>query len=654
VDGQGDGSRRPGPWPEGCARCAFIAEYVRIGAGPADALRPNLPMRSTAALLVLMALGQSACAAPAGTSASDEPPEFGLGGGKADEGGCDAAAELCWNAEDSWAMRRYLSRQDALLLGVGDAVATGSELVDSLVALSHKLDPDELAALADGQARIAALEGSSDEERAIFVADVHRGVASRIVTAYMSAYAAPLGQSAASGIAGSADGAGDGAGLPEAEGLTEGMRQSLQVLRENGAMGYAYALLLEHTGVLDQPYEPWDETFPFSEPREARAERIIDRAMWASGRSSAIAGVEGLIPYVGIPLSFSHEVVSQFRLRARMTFELAALYGIDIREGDNLLLVVGVMLSAWELPELRALMAGNLGLPIVSWAIIRVGGAIAVRAMIRRLILAAIAQMLTRLGERGAEMAARLAVRAAARSGGRQLLGWITFGAAILGDVLFDGLTTRAIGGHSRIVLEPWGTGMLTERAVWLADSRTRDCAAVALGEVMRADGSSGVAEERLLAGHLSRSFWMGERWTPLAAQSDVRAQARAAAAADPRTHAGVDCLGDRLVGTSREERLSALSWLLTMAAVDGRVGAEERALFDRLADDLRGDAWFGDGAELEPSHLDAVASRVETVFVPQGERAELGEVGLDDLVDQLDRTSPAATEAVRCAFEGC
>jgi len=604
-------------------------------------------------IFVLLLLWGAACALPSDAEGPATEVEFGLGD-KADGGGCDPRAPLCWPREDGAALRSYMSAQDTLLVGAGDDGEAARTLVRALDEISHKLEPTEADALPALRARAASLGSNVDEdERIALVLDVHEEAAERIATMYFAAHAVPLGASADD----SADEGSSSSELPRAVDDPD-VIESLAMLRESGPFGYVYALMIEHTGVLNVDARVWDEDFPFSEPREQRVERIVDRYTNLSTRDEVISNLESLIPYAGIPLSIGHSAIAQFRHRMRMGIEIAGIYGIDVREGQNLLLVTGTLMGTLEIPGLRGLFGGIYALPALARLVVRVGRVFDPRALLRQLMRRLIDRFLAVLFREGAELTARVAARSVAVGVSRQVLGYATLGLAMIGDVLLTRALTRGIGEHLEATMHPWGVGMLEEDGALLLDGGAA-CIADALGGAMGVDGEIHPDERALLTAHLSRRVWQEGRWRSLADITSLRAQADDAAYGAARGSLG-ECFVDDLHGGPRRDRLAALSWVLTMLAIDGELTLAEQRAWGDAVDALRGDAWFGDGEELEEAHLDAMRARIEVTLVsPEAilddeTLALLPDLDPAQLVDRFDEVDPFAERAVACAFDGC
>lgn len=595
---------------------------------------PGVSLRA----LLAWSLALCACAAPAGPVDPGDAEEVPFGiGAKADEGLCDPLEPLCWSTADAAAMRGAMASLDALALT--DDPAAAQTLLDRLDALAHKLEPGELEAL--DRAHAEATTADTEEARRALAASVQRGVLARPTSMYLAAHAVPLGVAADRGL-GSADAWEDSPEEAPDPALTEGMRESLDMLRDSGAFGYAYAFMMERTGVLDRSYPTFDEEFPFSEPREARVERIVSRHTWATAGASVVAGAESLVPYAGVVISVAHEALMLFRIRMRMVFEIAAAYGFDVREGHNLFLATAALMSAYELGEIRGEVAGAAALPVLARVVARVGGAASVTLKLWADLARLLGRMTASLLRRGGVVARRAATLATARSAGRQVLGWATFGLAILGDVALTSSTTHRIGEHAGSILRPWGTGMLAESASAIVEPGAADCAARVLGAAAAADGVVTADERRLLAAHLSRPAYDGGAWRRLDAGSDLARRAGLAA----RPGATDACVRSHFRGTEPSDRLAILSWVATVHAIDGARSAREQDGFDALVESLSGSAWFGDGEELDDAWLSDLDTKIDAALIDID--CEIPPV---DRLERIDQTPAAAERAVDRAF---
>jgi len=610
---------------------------------------------STWALVALVVAAGASCAGDdPGALASEEDLEWGIGG-RADGFGCDPASELCWTGTEAEAMRAYQSAQESILLGQADPWAPALAMVETLEALSHKMSEDELEATAALRRQAEGLPvDAGDEERMALVTAGHDAGGARLLSGYLTAYAVPLGQSTWSDD-GAADSWGEeGDELPEV-GLTEGMRESLDMLRGSGPLGQTYAFMLEHTGVLEDAPVASNGEFPFDEPREDPVDRVVRRACWATAGWSAVAGAESLIPYAGIVISISHEALMHFRLRARMVFQIAAIYGLDIRDDLNLLLAATALMTSYHLPDIQALWASSMALPVLAAAVERLGTAATVRAAIRTLLLRALASVLESVSVKGAEIVSRLAARAAVRGTGRSILGYATFGLALIGDVALATASTAAIGDHAHYLVRPWGSAMLLEGATTMVDPEARQCEALLLGRAAWADGVVDDDELRLLSAHLGRDAYIDGRYVTMNDESEITDQARQAAwpgeDAAGAAREAERCVEQHFEGIDDGERLALLSWFLTMAAVDGDLAPREQPRYEELVHQLDGSDWFGDGNELEEPHLEAMQQRVLSLLLLDERQELFADLGPEVLIERLDLLAPRAEATVLEAF---
>lgn len=369
--------------------------------------------------IILGLVTASSVACDCAQSRPTQDVEYGIGA-KADDGGCDAGADLCWGVQDSATMREILIQQDALVFGAPDPAERATHILELVSSLSHKLDVHERTRIAALQADAAGLDDPEDIEAIHgFISELAAAGLERLQAGHAAAYLVPTGAEAL----GDEDASFRMGTVAEPKTWTADMHESLLELESAGPLGRIYGFMLQHTGVLDRPYLPFDEIFPFSEPREDRARRIIRRWQTWAGVSAGTAGLETLIPVAGVAVSFSHNVFFNFRIRTRMSLELAALYGIDIREGDQLLHVVTALMAQESLGTIRNEVIGWAAARWLADAALRKGLAVNATAIVRRLVSRMLERMLHAIVTEGAEIATRLAARGTAAAAGKQLLG---------------------------------------------------------------------------------------------------------------------------------------------------------------------------------------------------------------------------------------
>ncbi len=614
-------------------------------------------------VLLACSLG-GGCTAGGGDDGDFPAPEFGLGG-KADGDLCDPSADLCWPTHQQVSIRRVLTGQDRLLLGVGDAQANAQLMVSGLGELAIKLTAEEsealvgLSGLADGLA-VDAGEG----ERQAFLIAAQDGLAGRLVAHYVSALSVGVGSAADAENIGKADDFGAQADPGTRTDLTEGMRESLDLLRQSGVAGKLYALMFEQLGNLDDLPALFDEVFPFSEPREQRVQRIVDHYQLASAGASVIAGMEGLIPVAGIVISFSHKTVMDFRIRARLTLEIAMLYGVDVRQGQNLFFVASTMMGLFSAADARTVMASNLGVRLLAAAAFKYGVGTGLNSVVRTLATRGVAAMIIHMGQKGAELAAAAAARTASTRAMHQILGYLTLGMSVVVDAAATAYLTTRTAEDAHAAFRPWGAGMTTYAAAYLTTPEDRRCAALALGDLISADGTVDATEQQLLAAHLGRAAWVDGDWQWFAGEVQQRALEAAGVGlpgapvnAQARQEAEA-CAFDRWRGLAPEERLAWLSDLYTMAGVDGAFDPaelERYSVYESLLVDGTGLTNF----DLREEHLDLMR-RVITVqlvtpddVLPADQVETVQALPMHARLEFLSQVPAAHLADVICAYEG-
>jgi len=602
------------------------------------------------------------------TGTDDSPeipaPEFGLGG-KADGDLCDPAADLCWPSDQQAAMRTVFTAQDRLLLGAGDARASARTLVGGLEGLAVKLTAAEVDALAALSGMAEGLSPDADEAaRQAFLAAAQDAAAGRLAAHCISANAVPVGSAAEAVNIGKADDFGDAADPGTRTDLTDGMRESLELLRQSGVMGKLYALMFEQLGGLDDLPALFDEAFPFSEPREDRVERILDHYQLASAGAAVVAGAEGLIPVAGIVISFSHKTVMDFRIRARLTLEIAMLYGVDVREGLNLFFVASTMMGLFDATDARLVLASNMGIRLLANGAFTFGVGTGLNAVVRSLATRGVAAMVAHMGQKGSELAAAAAARVAGIGVTHQILGYLTLGLTVVVDAAATAYLTGRTGSDAHAAFRPWAAGMTTFSAAHLGTPEDRRCAVLALGDMITADGTADATEQQVLAAHLGRAAWVDGDWQWFTPEVQQRAL-EAAGVGQPGTPENLQsrqeveaCLIGRWRAMDPETRIAALSDLYTMAAVNGALDPAELdryAVYESLLVD-------GDGftnADLRDEHLDLMRQVITVLLVspedavPEDQVDMVGSLPVDARLLYLAQVPAAHQAAVTCAYAG-
>jgi hypothetical protein len=613
--------------------------------------------------VVGLALG-GGCQTGTGDDAEIPAPEFGLGG-KADGDLCDPAADLCWPTDQQSAMRTVFTAQDRLLLGAGDAQANARLLVGGLEGLTVKLTEVEREGLLTLSTEADGLSPDADEAaRQAFLMLAQDVVSGRLVAHCISAQSVPVGSAAEADALGKADEFGTETDPGMRTDLTDGMRESLELLRQSGVLGKLYALMFEQLGGLDDLPPLFEEAFPFSEPREERVQRILDHYQLASAGASVVAGVEGLIPVAGIVISFSHKTVMDFRIRARLTLEIAMLYGIDVREGLNLFFVASTMMGLFDAADARVVLASNLGIRLLANGAFVYGVGTGLNAVVRTFATRGVAAMLAHMGRLGAELATTAVARTAGTQVAHQILGYLTLGMSVVVDAAATAYLTGRTGDDAHAAFRPWAAGMTTFSAGHLVTLEDRRCAALALGDMISADGTADATEQQLLAAHLGRAAWLNGAWQWFADEAQNHAL-EAASVGAPGSPANLSarqeveyCLTERWRVLDAEVRLAALSDLYTMAAVDGILDPAELERYN-LYESLVLDGVGLTNFDLRDEHLDLMRQVITTLLVspedavPEEQIEVVQSVPVAARLPFLDQVPAAHQAAVTCAYLG-
>jgi hypothetical protein len=589
---------------------------------------------ATAAVLLLLF---GACA----TGSSDPADvEWGVDGA-ADEGGCDPAADLCWTSEDSSAMTAILAIEQDILLREGHGPTALESIVDFTERLAHKLTDQESTELDLARDRIEALPSDATDEACVAeLGELRSAALRRLEATHMAAYMVPVGREAEHSLSGSSDDpapAGATAATRDNPRYTAGMRESLELLRGNGAVGKAYAWMLETSGILERDYSVINASnfgtydadhgivIPLGLSREEQVDRILDHYQWAAAQIGVVAGTEALIPIAGVPISIAHETYALFRLHAQMAFEIAAVYGWDIREGRTLFTVSLMVMTVGVLAEVADVFASNAVLPILARRFAaRAGVTLPLHELEKQLAQRSVNLLLRIFTRQSQERIASAALQQGARGVGRQVLGYATLGMAVFASGAIDYVETGFVGRHVETVAKRWFSDMMLDGTSYLSTPAPRDCMFRTLGVMAWADGEVSTREQNLYMAMLAKPYRVDERaWITLDSAERVR-QSRALTSAreTTATMGAIECLGNEFQRSMPRHRLTLAAHLYAMMNVDTHEHAEERGLYDRLVAEIAGEGWF-DGSELDTDQLAFVERSVYLVVYPG--RVEVG-----------------------------
>jgi hypothetical protein len=608
---------------------------------------------------VVLALAPAALAPACGPAESGEaePAEIEWGLGAKADGVCDPRGDLCWPTDDLRAVRTVERMAIEAGLGERPAPAALEEAVAQAEALAHKLTDEELVRL--GAIADEAYAGGLHEARALaLLAELRDETLARARGAYLAATVVPTGRAAEAQRDGKVDDAHtEPVDVGAGDGYTEGMRESLRMLRDAGLGGSLYAAMMEMSGALDADYDVLDRDAMASlegPSRRARVRDSIGRHRLVAGGVGTGTGLVSLIPIAGIPLSIPLEAAGIMAVHTRMALEISSLHGWDIREGANLYIVTMFLLSddaldevggelaaAPSLPAVIRRLAADLGIPISTTMSVRLAGTItsyAASFLLRKARDAIVGE------------AAEQVVEGAAH----QILGWATLGLSALVSGAVDYVVTDRLGRHVELVSRPWVVDLPVEGLAYLREPDARRCFASSLAAVLRADGQVEDREARYFAAFLEKPYYDGQgAWYELSRQERRELALALGPGADP----DAGCLG-RFKREEPIDKLAILSHLYAGAGVTGSFSPAALRVYRGAADTLDGSGWF-DGPAVEPHEIDYVERAAEIALDPGSSswpptyRDAVSELSIDDILTYLRNPGRDVMQDVECGLAG-
>ena len=558
-------------------------------------MRNHIPKRDfcthSAALLICSLITVIACEA---NIPPIEGTSFGLPG-KGDLS-CDRASHLCWDGADAKAARDLMDTESGVLLGDLPIDALRS----SVRALEHKLNDQESNALTELEARLSRVNDNAESAQEVMI--YFDRTYGRVISGYWGAHATTLSETLSidKPTRESKDDLDlDRQSIPPALSVPDRLRPAFEALWAQGAFGQYLVTMLSLTGAAT--HEPL--LIPIQErevgadsPIDLDAAEITDRFAKYAALESTFANLQGLIPVVGVWVSVPYGIYAQFKLRVRLTLELATLYGLDPTRPEDFLLSMQMMSTAMGFKELfshfyRAL----IGAQVYRIYADRGEGQLN-EAFSERRITELISANLAQLGVFGAKLLAQTTAKAA-RGTARALLGQITFGLAALADVTIDYFNTLTIGRELRYMLHPWGWSLYLESARPLNDPEARVCAYSALARIARADEDINHWEAEFVRDALIRPFKLEgalpeghtplrelplnpeTRWVMLSSPDTLYQYLDAAL--EPNDH--TPCLSESWGKLESTDQLSLISWLWLMGYADHELNERERDVIESL-----------------------------------------------------------------------
>lgn len=646
---------------------------------------------TTVGALLSLSMVAGGCRAEPDAAPADEP--YALGG-KADAA-CPESSAMCWSGDDIEVAKAMLELEDDVRFGYAPKRALLA-LVEHANYLEHKLTDAQLEALDEVVAMASQLPDGDFETPPIEIGEdgavktelppghyrdgvdvlrqLETTVTHDLLASYIAANLVPLGKFSEAAISGKADDVGETQDFSDVHGLTPSMQRSLQLMYDSGVIGASMVTMYRATGVLDRDYQVINaENFgevidaeghvrPSGLTREAKVDRIIRKYVAASAAVGAGAGVVGLVPIAGTALSITGETFLLLKLHAQMAFEIGAVYGWDIREGDNLYLLSMMLMSEGLATESADVFISNFVIPTISKRIARRLGVTLGAEIAENLANRSIGLLVQFFSRKAQEEIVEAALEGTARSIGRTILGWATLGAAVLVSAGLDAAATWYLGRSIETMSKQWLTDVMMEASTYMAEPGHRDCAFRGMAAMAWRDGEISDEEKNLFVAFLAKPYAVDEQtWFHLG-ESEVVRQAQMVAAwteADTLTDTQ-SCLEDAFQGSTGNDRIGLLGHLYSVMLIDGTVTAAEQGLYEAYRDGLDGDGWF-DGDALDTEELDYVERALYLTANPgivveemAPEHAELADQLLTrDVFEFLESPNPSIRAQFDCGFDG-
>jgi hypothetical protein len=631
-------------------------------------------------------LALSACDTQQDPADGDVPFQLG---GKADST-CPEGEALCWHGDDIELMRE-IADVEAEIIGGKAPKERLRRLLQYANYLEHKLSDESLEAMDDIDARIAELPDGdleipelqfSDDGPVVPPSDYGDALAvlaelrSRVMApadaAYIAANAVTLGERLTREKADDTNPLQE-QDLREFGELTEAQEHSLQLLYDSGAIGATMATVLKMSGTLTKNYEvinagnfgellPDGRIKPSGLSREAKVNHIINKYIIASGLLGAGSGVVALVPVVGTGLSISAETVFLLKMHLSMTFEIASVYGWDIREGDNLFLVSSMMMVEGLTAETADIVLTNYVMPKLIRRVAAKYGIEIGTDLAAKLASRSITQLVQMFSRTAQQELIEQGLKAGGKGVAKTVLGWATLGVAIIVSAAADAATTWALGRRIESLSKRWMHDLLLEGSSYLARPENRDCAFRGLASMAWRDGEVSENEKNLFTAFLTKPYNADEQsWFHLT-DGEMKRQARMVAAW-PQEDSGSStqrCLEDRFQSSDDEHRISLLGHLYSMALADGHQDGDEHALYTAYREGLDGDGWF-DGSQISNEQMDYVERAIYLTVNPgiildevADEYRQVAEgMFTEDMLEYLGEPNPTVRAKFDCAFDG-
>jgi hypothetical protein len=632
-------------------------------------------------------LAIAGCDAPEDGASGDAPFQLG---GKADST-CPESEPLCWHSDDL-ALMAEIGEVEAEILAGRQPKQNLRRLLEYANYIEHKLPAESLEAmdgveaqvdqLPDGDLEIPPVQYTDDgpvapeshyKDALSVLGKLKAEVLRPAEGAYYLANAVPLGQRIEGGEKADDTNPVADKDLSEFGELSEGQKRSLQLLYDSGAIGASMATVLKMSGTLNKNYDvinaenfgellPDGRIKPSGLSREAKVDKIISKYITASALLGAGSGAVALIPVAGTGVSIAAETVFLLKMHLQMTFEIAAVHGWDIREGDNLYLVTSMMMVEGLSTEAADIFLTNYLLPRLLRQVSVKFGIELGTDLATKLASRSITQLLSIFSKAAQQQLAEQALGAGAKGVAKTVLGWATLGAAILISAAADAAATWALGRRIESLSKGWVHDLMLEGSSYLARAENRDCAFRGLAAMAWADGAVSENEKLLFTAFLAKPYNADEQsWFTLG-DAEIKRQAKMVAGwqSNDSRSSTKSCMENRFQSSDDEHRISLLGHMYSMMQIDAEQSSAEMSLYEEYREGLDGDGWF-DGSEISAPQMDYVERAIYLTVNPGitvrqmgSEYRELAEsLFTKDMIEFLDEPNAAVRAKFDCAYGG-
>jgi hypothetical protein len=606
--------------------------------------------------------------------------EWGTGA-KADEEPCDATADLCWdNPRDKDSITQIITLESDIILERAELPKALDDMAYLLSDLSHKLTSAEWNYLEKFKTEIANLSTEPTLEEVLpLMTELRQNITTRLSAVYHSAHMIPVGIAAEHELAGAADDPDDPDNpLKDLDGdftmYSEGIQESLRLLRESGALGKGYSTLLKASGVLDRDYEiinainfgEYDPStyriIPNGISREARVKKIRHQYSLLGGFIGAATGAESMIPVAGSAIAILHETYALFRIHAQMVFEIASVYGIDIRENRNLLIMTLILINEGLMAEAIDIVATCIITPLIVKKAAKKLGITLAPTLAKNIANRSLTLFLNMFRKKSQEALAKAALTQGGKAVGKTVLGWATLGFTILVSAGVDYWITDLMGRKTAVSAKQWLHDLYMEAGTFISLPPARDCAFKTVGAMITVDQAVAEREALLYQAILAKPYYVDDSsWYFLTQEERIwySERLRDVFTSDTAKEDALACLEEDFKDATSAQKLSFVAWLYGVIQVDTVEDPVEKEFYDEIVELLDRRGFLVSGSKIDHTQL-AYAERSIFISIHPGqagiseEYQEFTEMIIpEDVFDFLKEPNPLVQADFDCGFKG-